>query len=594
MVFWKYIRNQIKSNEDSQKELDDKLNQSGDTSQDESESRIEDMGQSGDEQQGDEQSQEQTQESEQRQDESQEEKSDGEFQEQNENQGEQSQGDTQNSEQEVSQGDGQSQEQSQESEHGQEESKREQSEGEFEDSEQEVGQGDEQSQEETQGSEQGQNENQGEQTGIGNQESQQENDGSQSRGDTQGSKQEQGGSQEDEQPQEQSQGFEQEVSQGEQAEEENQSYDQRHDDEEDTSDSLKSYDESDERMKKLTDLRDKLLQYAAKKLEEEQEREKAKLEKERLQEASEESIESSEEKYELSEHANKFLDSLKELPSFKDRSRGPGYGIDTDGYTDVSDSVIRTLITKFLNRRFCKRNTDLNVRSDSLKKTKGFYKWEVKDVITHLETEQVTKVLSDKYGYEYANGKNETVPLSFYFDMSCSMSAYTNLLAVIAIELLKKGVKVLIGFNEKVNVQIDSIKGNANVEELAKMLEVAGYSTYNAYSSKAKLSTNGMFKFKFINENLDNYLIKKKAEKCVVFSDFDPRYEICNLSRAADVYWFCFENNFSKIDVDNFYGFIYKVQNEDDIARGLIKVNENKFEALCFTDNPSEFVKKKV
>lgn len=349
---------------------------------------------------------------------------------------------------------------------------------------------------------------------------------------------------------------------------------------------------TDERLQRIKDLRDRLLEYARKKQQDE-EKQRVDTEKSRLQEATEEAIESEEEKYELSEHTNQFLDSLKELPSFKDRSRGPGYGIDTDGYTDVSDSVIRTLISKFLNRRFCKRDTDLNVRSNSLKKARGFYRWEVKDVITHLKTHQVTKVLDDKYGYQYANGKNENVPLSFYFDLSCSMSKYSNLLAVIAIELLKKGVKVLIGFNERVNVQIDSIKNNVDVLDLARMLQTAGYSAYASSTSRSRLSNNGLFKFKFIDENLDNYLIKKGAEKCVVFADFDPVDEVCNLSLATDVYWFCFEDDFSKIDASRFHGFIYKVKDEDDIARGLIKVSDNKFEALCFTDNPKEFVKRK-
>ena len=88
-------------------------------------------------------------------------------------------------------------------------------------------------------------------------------------------------------------------------------------------------------------------------------------------------------------------------------------------------------------------------------------------------------------------------------------------------------------------------------------------------------------------------MIHKKAEKCVVFADFDPISEVCNLSSASEVYWFCFEEDFSEVDLDSFHGFIYKVQNEDDIARGLIKVNENKFEALCFTENPKELLKKK-
>ncbi len=248
--------------------------------------------------------------------------------------------------------------------------------------------------------------------------------------------------------------------------------------------------------------------------------------------------------------------------------------------------MIRTLITKFLNQRFCKHSTDLNVRSNSLEKARGFYKWEVKDVITHLETHQITKVFDDKYGYEYANGRNENVPLSFYFDMSGSMSEYTNMLAVIAIELLKKNVKVLIGFNERVNVQIESINKNIDVQELADILESAGYSSWGWNSGKDNFKRDSRVSFKFIDKNLDNYLLSKKAEKCVVFSDFDPLDEVVNLSHGVDVYWFCFESSFSRSDLNEFNGFIYKVRNAKDIAEGLIKVNENRFEVLCYVDNP--------
>ena len=311
------------------------------------------------------------------------------------------------------------------------------------------------------------------------------------------------------------------------------------------------------------------------------------VEKSKLNGDKKESLESTEEKYELSEQTNNFINQLNELPSFENRSRGAGYSIDTNGYTEVPDSVIRTLITKFLNQRFCKRTSDLNVRSNSLEKTKGFYKWEVKDVIVHLETHQITKVLTDKYGYEYAQGKNENVPLSFYFDMSGSMSKYTNMLAVIAIELLKKNVKVLVGFNERVNVQFESIKGNIDVLELSKILQSAGYTDrwYSSYSRKDFIK-DPRVTYKYIDRNLDNYLIDKKAEKCVVFADFDPKDEVENLSQKAQVYWFCFEDNYRRVDLDDYRGFIYPVQNVNDILEGLIKVNDNRFETLCYTDNP--------
>ena len=275
------------------------------------------------------------------------------------------------------------------------------------------------------------------------------------------------------------------------------------------------------------------------------------------------------------------------MPSFENRQKNAGYSIDTNGYTDIPDSVIRTLITKFLNQRFCKKSTDLNIRSNSLEKTNGFYKWEVKDVIIHLETHQITKVLTDKYGYQYEQGKNENVPLSFYFDMSGSMSNYTNTLAVIAIELLKKNVKVLVGYNERVNVQIESIKENIDVETLAKVLKSAGYySGWYGQRPRKKIIKDSRVIFKYIDKNLDNYLLSKKAEKCVVFADFDPKDEVINLSRKIQVYWFCFENYYDIDDLEDYKGFIYPVQNIKDIVKGIIKVNDKRFEALCYTDNP--------
>lgn len=283
-------------------------------------------------------------------------------------------------------------------------------------------------------------------------------------------------------------------------------------------------------------------------------------------------------------NSNNITDALGELPSFEERQRGDGYAIDTTKLEKVPNSVIKTLIDKFLNQRFCKKETNLNVRSNSLEETNGFHKWKVKDVIAHLKTHQVTKVLTDKVGYTYADGKNENVPLSFYFDMSGSMEAFTSLLATIAIELLKKHVKVLIGYNERVNVQVEKIDKDISIDELVEFLTQAGDYDYNCICS---LKKQKKVTYIPINRNIDNYLVEKKAERCVVFSDFDPISEVVNLSSKADVCWFCFEDSFDRYDLKYFQGFIYKVKNIKDIAQGLIKVNSKRFESLCFTDNPA-------
>ena len=340
----------------------------------------------------------------------------------------------------------------------------------------------------------------------------------------------------------------------------------------------------DERKEKLQELRDKLDEYSKKKLN---------LERESLkpdEDISEESLEKDD--YELSDQSNKFLEELSSLPSFKDRDRKYGYSIDTSKYSSIPDSLVRTLISKFLNQRFCKRDTDLNIRSNSFSKTHGFHKWEVKDMILHLETEQLNKVLEDKYGYQYANGVSENVPLSFYFDMSGSMSEYTNMLAVIAIELLKKNVKVLIGFNERINVQIDKIDKNITIEELVSVLESAGYSGYS-YNNSDRFIRSSKVTYKFINRDIDDYLLSKECEKCVVFSDFDPLSEVIGLSQKAKVYWFCFENYFTKYDLGRFKGFIYQTNSAEDIINGLIKVNENRFETLCFVSNNKTLQRRK-
>ena len=360
--------------------------------------------------------------------------------------------------------------------------------------------------------------------------------------------------------------------------------DEKSDNSSNTDNSQENGESIDERKEKLQELRDKLDEYSKKKLN---------LERKSLkpdEDISEESLEKDD--YELSDQSNKFLEELSSLPSFKDRDRKDGYSIDTSKYSSIPDSLVRTLISKFLNQRFCKRDTDLNIRSNSFSKTHGFHKWEVKDMIVHLETEQLNKVLEDKYGYQYANGVSENVPLSFYFDMSGSMSEYTNMLAVIAIELLKKNVKVLIGFNERVNVQIDKIDKNITIDELVSVLESAGYSGYS-YNNSDRFIRNSKVTYKFINRDIDDYLLSKECEKCVVFSDFDPLSEVICLSQKAKVYWFCFENYFTKYDLGRFKGFIYQTNSAEDIINGLIKVNENRFETLCFVSNNKTLQRRK-
>lgn len=326
----------------------------------------------------------------------------------------------------------------------------------------------------------------------------------------------------------------------------------------------KKLDSSPENIEKLQNLKDKLEKYT-----------------DRKEKNDENGNESSSQ---LENNSNfQLLEQLAEIKPYFERKSGDGFSINLTG-EKVSDSLIRTLVTKFLNQRFCS-SSDLNIRSSSLERSDGFYRWDLVQIVKHLETEQVTKIPYDKYGYKYAEGKHENIPLSFYFDMSGSMASYSNLLAVISFELLKRNVKVLAGFNEKVRFQFDSVDKDVSIEDFADAIKDAGTYFYSNYH-------NRKIKKQIINENIDSYLIRKKAEKCVVFADFDPLYKIIELSKNADVYWFCFEEDIIKKDLAEFRGFLYQVEDEKDIVSGLTRVSEYRFQTLCNLSN-GEYQKRK-
>ena len=256
------------------------------------------------------------------------------------------------------------------------------------------------------------------------------------------------------------------------------------------------------------------------------------------------------------------------------------------------------LIQKFVNQRFKKNKSDLNIRGTSIEKKQGFHKWDVPQIAKHLKSKQYTQIMTDKYSYQYANGANETIPLSFYFDLSGSMTKFNPLLVVIIRELLKCGVKVLVGANEQLEYQIDSIDPTTKDEEI---LEIFKYLQYVGIQRNDSFMKGLKYK-NIYGRQLYEYLEEKKAEKCVIFSDFDPMEDVIKLSLIAQVYWFGFENiyfsfnRFDNISLEDhitkvFKGFYYKVQNADDIVYGLEKINSNRFEALCYIDKHKQKLK---
>ena len=229
--------------------------------------------------------------------------------------------------------------------------------------------------------------------------------------------------------------------------------------------------------------------------------------------------------------------------------------------------LVKNVIIKFLNQRFLNRDTFLNTRATNFEQVYGSQHWKTKDLAIHYKTKQFTKIQFDKYKFDHSKGKIESIPLSFYFDLSGSMSRFVNVLATIAIELLKNDVKVLIGENENVYVQLNKINKSMKIEDMEKIMTNLSKDNKNIDITE-------------VNEKIDSYLITHKAEKCVVFADFDPRENIINLANNCQVYWFNFENNYNEYYIANFNGYIHDTQNVKDIMIGLNEIRTNNFQYL--------------
>ena len=232
---------------------------------------------------------------------------------------------------------------------------------------------------------------------------------------------------------------------------------------------------------------------------------------------------------------------------------------------EINFIIIKNLINKFLKLYFKEKKSDLNERAKSdIEKTYGYYYWDKKKIARHLVTKEYTKILNDKYDMEYSKGKQETIPLAFYFDLSGSMSEYSTMLAQISYFLLKNNIKVLVGFNEKVYYQIDDIS-NSSLEELINL--------FKNYNCKVD------FKYKEVNENVDNYLKSKFCEKCVIFSDDDSYSEVCNLSNFSQTYLLYFDNYGINID-EEFKGCVFEIHSEDDLLNALRDMSKTNYGVL--------------
>ncbi len=241
----------------------------------------------------------------------------------------------------------------------------------------------------------------------------------------------------------------------------------------------------------------------------------------------------------------------------------------------VPDSLINMLIDKFLNQRFLPMDTDLNTRRNSFDPEYGALKWNIPDLIRHKVTNDLNKMLYDKYGFNDEDGKGEDVPLSFYFDLSGSMEAYSRFLSLVAIKLIKKDVKVLFGFNEKIYYQIDSVPKTFTAEDFRRII-----SENLSYEHLTSDSRYRNIKIKQVNEDINKYLREKKAKKSTIFSDFDSKKEIEDLSKDCEIWWFCFEqrNSYKNTSMKDFKGHFYKTEKLEDFIKHLKNISSRVYE----------------
>lgn len=272
--------------------------------------------------------------------------------------------------------------------------------------------------------------------------------------------------------------------------------------------------------------------------------------------------------------AKQLFSSVKRFDEGTDKSWGFALSTEDDG-TDIPDSVINMLIEKFLNQRFLPTNTDLNTRQNNMKQEYGDLKWNIPDLIRHKVTKDLNKMLHDKYGYADEDGKGEDIPLSFYFDLSGSMSKYSRLLSLIAIKLMANKVKILFGYNERIYYQIDKVPKTFTAEDFKSIIEKE-----MKYSQiKADPRYKGV-EIKEVNRDIHEYLREKKAKKLTAFTDFDPKRQIEDLSKDCEIWWFCFEERSSnrKVSMENFKGHFYNTTQLKQFQQHLKNITSRVYE----------------
>ena len=254
---------------------------------------------------------------------------------------------------------------------------------------------------------------------------------------------------------------------------------------------------------------------------------------------------------------------------------------------EVLNSTIKILLEKFFESSFSKKS-DLNKAKSSSRISSGTDKWDVKELITHRTSKNYQKMVTDKTGYLKENGVSEDIPLAFYFDLSGSMDGFIDVLTTMAYQMLKHKVRIILGFNQIAEVQINSIPEVCTVDRFKKiMLSLQSFidsmnsndlKKYIQTSENRKTSLHGAEVVLLNGILIDEYLIRKKSEKVVIFSDLDPKNEVCNLSKKCKVYWFCFLQEGITGNIEQFKGNFFRTVNKKDISMHLRNMDNKIYE----------------
>ena len=290
-----------------------------------------------------------------------------------------------------------------------------------------------------------------------------------------------------------------------------------------------------------------------------------------------------EELKELEKNRQKAKDMFKKMSNPKKPQNGNqnNFFDKVEDLNGVPESTVKILINKFFEKSL-KKKSDLNETKSSNKEKSENERWDVKALITHRVSKNYQPMLNDKKGFTKKSGEGESIPLAFYFDLSGSMDPYIDILATIGYEMLKQKVKIICGFNQNAIFQINSVPRNCSREKFVKILEAIGNIIMLQPDEKdinILKQNKAVIKFFETSPLINEYLEYKKAEKVVVFSDFDPLNEICELSTKCKVYWFAFVDYVCNESIlDDFKGSFFKVSEIKDLLSHLRNMDNRMYE----------------